>query len=232
MVDGFETYHVMNPHDDGIGLDEYVDWLIEAGYPIQRIGDFGRVVAAVRDRPACPAGSTAPALGAAGIAGAVAQFQGFAALRADPRLLGADRSVPCCGARSENRPRQRHPARLGADHHQIRHRLATARTALDLGYEKHDPAGAGTGNIRNGTRAKTVLTETTGPVEIEVPRDRAGTFEPQIVKKRQRRLSGVDEVVLSLYAKGLTTGEISAHFAEIYGASVSQGDDQRGSPTR
>jgi putative transposase len=91
-----------------------------------------------------------------------------------------------------------------------------------LGYEKHDPAGAGTGNIRNGTRGKTVLTEHSGPVEIEVPRDRAGTFEPQIVKKRQRRLSGVDEVVLSLYAKGLTTGEISAHFAEIYGASVSR----------
>ena len=91
-----------------------------------------------------------------------------------------------------------------------------------LGYEKHDPAGAGTGNIRNGTRAKTVLTETTGAVEIDVPRDREATFEPQIVKKRQRRLSGVDEVVLSLYAKGLTTGEISAHFAEIYGASVSK----------
>src|SRR3984885_11489055 len=91
-----------------------------------------------------------------------------------------------------------------------------------LGYEKHDPPGAGTGNIRNGTRAKTVLTDTTGQVEIEVPRDRAATFEPQIVKKRQRRLSGVDEVVLSLYAKGLTTGEISAHFAEIYGASVAK----------
>ena len=91
-----------------------------------------------------------------------------------------------------------------------------------LGYEKHDPVGAGTGNIRNGTRAKTVLTDTTGHVEIDVPRDRAATFEPQIVKKRQRRLSGVDEVVLSLYAKGLTTGEISAHFAEIYGASVSK----------
>ncbi|MGH8336126.1 MAG: IS256 family transposase [Gammaproteobacteria bacterium] len=91
-----------------------------------------------------------------------------------------------------------------------------------LGYEKHDPAGAVTGNIRNGTRGKTVLTESTGHVEIEVPRDRAGTFEPQIVKKRQRRLNGVDEVVLSLYAKGLTTGEISAHFAEIYGASVSK----------
>ena len=91
-----------------------------------------------------------------------------------------------------------------------------------LGYEKHDPAGAGSGNIRNGTRAKTVLTEATGQVEIDVPRDRAGTFEPQIVRKRQRRLNGVDEVVLSLYSKGLTTGEISAHFAEIYGASVSR----------
>jgi transposase-like protein len=101
-------------------------------------------------------------------------------------------------------------------------------TALDeemtehLGYEKHDPAGAGSGNIRNGTRVKSVLTEATGQVDIQVPRDRASTFEPQIVKKRQRRLSGVDEIVLSLYAKGLTTGEISAHFAEIYGASVSR----------
>jgi hypothetical protein len=81
-------------------------------------------------------------------------------------------------------------------------------TALDaemsehLGYEKHDPTGRNSGNSRNGTRAKTVLTEI-GPVEIEVPRDTASTFEPQIVKKRQRRLSGVDEVVLSLYAKGL-----------------------------
>ncbi len=91
-----------------------------------------------------------------------------------------------------------------------------------LGYGKHYPAGAGSGNIRNGTRSKTVLTEATGRVEIDVPRDRASTFEPQIVRKRQRRLDGVDEVVLSLYAKGLTPGEISAHFAEIYGASVSK----------
>src|SRR5580658_7503512 len=93
-----------------------------------------------------------------------------------------------------------------------------------LGYEKHDPAGqgAGSGNVRNGTRPKTVLTDGSGQVEIDVPRDRAGTFEPQIVRKRQRRLTGVDEIVLSLYAKGLTTGEISAHFAEIYGASVSK----------
>jgi putative transposase len=91
-----------------------------------------------------------------------------------------------------------------------------------LGYEKHDPAGDGSGNVRNGTRAKTVISANSGPVSIDVPRDRAGTFEPQIVKKRQRRLGEVDGIVLSLYAKGLTTGEISAHFAEIYGASVSK----------
>src|SRR6185437_13910302 len=91
-----------------------------------------------------------------------------------------------------------------------------------LGHEKNGLVVNETGNVRNGTRPKTVLTESTGEVGIEVPRDRAGTFEPQIVKKRQRRLSGVDEIVLSLYAKGLTTGEISAHFAQIYGASVSK----------
>ena len=92
-----------------------------------------------------------------------------------------------------------------------------------LGHEKNcaDP-DRGPGNIRNGTRPKTVLTEATGQITIEVPRDRDGTFEPQIVKKRQRRLNGVEEIVLSLYANGLTTGEISAHFAEIYGASVSK----------
>jgi putative transposase len=91
-----------------------------------------------------------------------------------------------------------------------------------LGHDKHAPPGNETGNVRNGVRSKTVLTEATGQVGIDVPRDRAGTFERQIVRKRQRRLSGVDEMVLSLYAKGLTTGEISAHFAEIYGASVSK----------
>ena len=90
-----------------------------------------------------------------------------------------------------------------------------------LGYEKHDPVGRNHANSRNGVRAKTVLTEI-GPVEIEVPRDTDASFQPQIVKKRQRRLSGVDEIVLSLTARGLTTGEISAHFAEVYGASVSK----------
>jgi putative transposase len=91
-----------------------------------------------------------------------------------------------------------------------------------LGHEKHASPEPGSANVRNGARSKTVLTEASGEVGIEVPRDRAGTFEPQIVRKRQRRLTGVDEMVLSLYAKGLTTGEISAHFAEIYGASVSK----------
>ena len=105
---------------------------------------------------------------------------------------------------------------------------AVLETALDqemtghLGHDKHGPAGNEAGNVRNGTRPKTVLTEASGQVPVKVPRDRHGTFEPQIVKKRQRRLTGVDEIVLSLYAKGLTTGEISAHFAEIYGASVSK----------
>jgi transposase-like protein len=75
-----------------------------------------------------------------------------------------------------------------------------------LGHDKHALAGNETGNVRNGTRPKTVLTEASGRVPIEVPRDRDGTFEPQIVRKRQRRLTGVDQMVLSLYAKGLTTG--------------------------
>jgi len=90
-----------------------------------------------------------------------------------------------------------------------------------LGYDKHDPAGRDGGNSRNGTRSKIVLTEI-GPVSIEVPRDRDGSFEPQLVRKRQRRLTGVDEMVISLSAKGLTTGEISAHLAEVYGAQVSK----------
>ncbi|MFI5688226.1 IS256 family transposase [Streptomyces sp. NPDC051636] len=90
-----------------------------------------------------------------------------------------------------------------------------------LGYDRHDPAGKNGGNSRNGTRSKTVLTEV-GPVEIDVPRDRDGSFEPKIVKKRQRRLTGVDEMVISLAAKGLTTGEVQAHLAEVYGTDVSR----------
>jgi putative transposase len=96
-----------------------------------------------------------------------------------------------------------------------------AEMAEHVGYDKHDPAGRNGQNSRNGTRAKTVLTEV-GPVEIEVPRDRDGSFDPVIVRKRQRRLDGIDQIVLSLTARGLTTGEIAAHFAEVYGAKVSK----------
>jgi len=90
-----------------------------------------------------------------------------------------------------------------------------------LGYPKHAVEGRNRGNSRNGTRSKTVLTEV-GEVELEVPRDRDGSFEPKIVRKRQRRMSGVDELVISLAAKGLTTGEIAAHLADVYGAEVSK----------
>ena len=102
-------------------------------------------------------------------------------------------------------------------------------TALDeemtehLGRAKHKKSKDGrAANTRNGTTAKTVVTDSVGPVGIEVPRDRDGSFEPVVVRKRQRRLPGVGEVVLSLYVRGLTTGEISAHFQEIYGADVSR----------
>lgn len=92
-----------------------------------------------------------------------------------------------------------------------------------LGYEKHDAdPDRESANIRNGCRSKTVISDAVGEVEIAVPRDREGTFSPAIVKKRQRRLGDVDEIVLSLYARALTTGEISAHFHDIYGASVSK----------
>jgi putative transposase len=90
-----------------------------------------------------------------------------------------------------------------------------------LGYDPYDSVGHHSGNSRNGVRKKTVLTEI-GPVELEVPRDRAGTFEPVIVPKRRRRLNGVDALVCSLSAKGLTHGEVCAHLAEIYGAQVSK----------
>ena len=90
-----------------------------------------------------------------------------------------------------------------------------------LGYVKHDPAGRNGGDSRNGRRGKTVLTDV-GPVEIVVPRDRDGSFEPKLLPKHARRLPGVEDLVISLSAKGLTTGEICAHLAEVYGAQVSK----------
>jgi putative transposase len=90
-----------------------------------------------------------------------------------------------------------------------------------LGYDRHERAGRNGGNSRNGRRGKTLLTEV-GPVDIAVPRDRDGSFAPQIVAKRQRRFGGIDDLVISLTAKGLTTGEVAAHLHEVYGAEVSR----------
>ena len=91
-----------------------------------------------------------------------------------------------------------------------------------LGYEKGDPAGQGSGNSRNGMTDKNLITNS-GLVQLNVPRDRAGTFEPKIVPKRTRRLGSVDDMILSLYARGVTTRDIKEHLAEVYGAEVSPG---------
>ena len=88
-----------------------------------------------------------------------------------------------------------------------------------LGYEPHLEPPGGTGNARNGSTPKTLMTEH-GPVRIDTPRDRAGTFDPQIVRKRQRRFEGFDEKILALYSRGLSTRDIEAHLAEIYGVKV------------
>ena len=90
-----------------------------------------------------------------------------------------------------------------------------------LGYEPYDPAGRGSGNSRNGSSAKKVTTDV-GEVALRVPRDRNGTFEPQTVPKHQRRLDGLSGNVISLYAKGMTTGDIQAHLLEIYGTEISR----------
>jgi putative transposase len=89
-----------------------------------------------------------------------------------------------------------------------------------LGYVKGDPAGNGSGNSRNGSFGKTIAT-TSGPVRISVPRDRKSAFEPQIVVKGQRRVGQVDDMILSLYARGMTTRDIQAHLAEVYGTQIS-----------
>jgi transposase-like protein len=89
-----------------------------------------------------------------------------------------------------------------------------------LGYEKHAPEGRGSGNSRNGATPKSVLTGE-GELEIEVPRDRNSEFDPQLVKKGQRRLPGFDDKVIALYARGLTTREIQSHLVDIYGVEVS-----------
>jgi putative transposase len=90
-----------------------------------------------------------------------------------------------------------------------------------LGYQAHEAAGRGTGNSRNGSYPKTVTTEI-GDITLAVPRDRLSTFDPVTVPKHVRRLDGMNANVLSLYAKGLTVGEIQAHLAEIYGTEISR----------
>lgn len=90
-----------------------------------------------------------------------------------------------------------------------------------LGYEPYERLGHNSGNSRNGSYPKTVATDV-GPVELQMPRDRQGTFDPVTVPKHVRRLEGLGANVLSLYAKGLTTGEIQAHLVEIYDTEVSR----------
>jgi putative transposase len=89
-----------------------------------------------------------------------------------------------------------------------------------LGYERHDPAGRGSGNSRNGTTSKRLLTEV-GPVELAVPRDRAGSFDPRIVRKGQSWLDGFNDRIIALYARGMTTRDIRAHLRELYDVEVS-----------
>jgi putative transposase len=99
-------------------------------------------------------------------------------------------------------------------------RALGAELTHHLGYEKGDPAGRGTGNSRNGHSSKTVLGED-GEIDLSIPRDRAGTFEPQLVPRGVTRLDGFDEKIISLYGRGLTVREIQGHLREIYGAEVS-----------
>lgn len=89
-----------------------------------------------------------------------------------------------------------------------------------LGYERNDPAGRGSGNSRNGKSKKTVR-DKDGQIEISVPRDRQGTFEPQLIKKGQTRIKGFDEKVISMYARGMTVREIQGHLKDVYAVDVS-----------
>jgi putative transposase len=98
-------------------------------------------------------------------------------------------------------------------------RAMSAELTEHLGYEPHREPPGGAGNTRNGSMPKTLATEH-GPVRIKTPRDRKGTFEPQLVRKGQRRFEGFDDKILALYARGLSTRDIEAHLAEIYGVKV------------
>ena len=101
-------------------------------------------------------------------------------------------------------------------------RAMSAELAHHLGYEKHEPEGRGSGNTRNGKSRKNVQGDF-GSVEIAVPRDRNGSFEPQILPKHERRFTGFDDKIISMYARGMSTRDIQAHLQEIYGVEVSPG---------
>jgi putative transposase len=101
-------------------------------------------------------------------------------------------------------------------------RMLAGELTHHLGYEKHDPAGHGSGNARNGKSRKTLKGEQ-GEMEIEVPRDRNGTFEPQVVRKHQRRWEKLDQQIIALYARGMTVRDIQAQLQEMYGVEVSAG---------
>ncbi|HTN99154.1 MAG TPA: IS256 family transposase [Microthrixaceae bacterium] len=102
----------------------------------------------------------------------------------------------------------------------IMNRALEAEMTDHLGYEHGDPAGHGSGNNRNGTSAKTVLTDA-GGVPVRVPRDRNGEFEPKLVPKHARRLKGFNDIVLSLLSRGMTTRDIESHLADTYQVDVS-----------
>lgn len=109
---------------------------------------------------------------------------------------------------------------LGRMKKALMERILDAELSVHLGYEKHEAAGRGSGNSRNGKTTKRVIMDD-GPVDVEIPRDRAGTFEPQLIPRHQRRLAGFDEKVLSLYTRGMSVREIQGHLEELYGTQVS-----------
>lgn len=171
------------------------------------------------DMKTVPAGETA-----ADVAGMVPAQAGGEDVSADALAAALD---PVLVARLAAQARSQGVALLGRDGllRQLTKRFLEAALEAEmdehLGYGKHEADGRNSGNSRNGKRAKTLITEV-GPVDIAVPRDRGGSFAPQIVAKRQRRFGGVDNLVISLTAKGLTTGEVCAHLAEVYDVTVSK----------